>query len=168
VAATISARTPTDATRPDSTAAATPDSLASPSRTRNAPKQSAAARRLAAAELEDARAWGAPRPIGLALRTQRLIEGGDTGIELLREAVAELERSPSPVEQARALIDPGAALHRSGRRREARESLRRGADLARRCEAHALTSRALEKLRAAGARPRRLELSGVEALTPGA
>ena len=84
----------------------------------------------AAAELEDARAWDAPRPIGLALRTQGLIEGGDAGVELLREAVTELERSPSPVEQARALIDLGAALRRSGLRRDAREPLRRGLDLA--------------------------------------
>ena len=44
--------------------------------------------------------------------------------------------------------------------------MRRGLDLARRCEAHSLTSRAREELRAAGARPRRLELTGVEALTP--
>ena len=78
-------------------------------------------------ELADARAWGAPRPIGLALRTQGLIEGGDAGIELLREAVAELERSPSPVEQARALIDLGAALRRSGRRQDARGPLRQRA-----------------------------------------
>jgi len=124
------------------------------------------ARRFAAAELDAARAWGAPRPIGLALRTQGLIAGGDAGIDLLQAAVAELERSPSPVEQARALIDLGAALRRSGRRQDARAPLRRGLDRARRCEAHALTGRALEELRAAGGRPRRLELTGVEALTP--
>jgi DNA-binding CsgD family transcriptional regulator len=124
------------------------------------------ARELAADELRDARAWTAPRPIGIALRTQGLIEGGDEGIELLREAVAELERSPSPVEQARALIDLGAALRRGGQRRDARDPLRQGLDLARRCEAHGLAERAQEELRATGARPRRLELTGVEALTP--
>ena len=124
------------------------------------------ARRLAAEELDDARTWGAPRPVGLARRTQGLIEGGDAGIELLRDAVNELERSPSPVEQARALIDLGAALRRSGRRQDARGPLRQGLDLARRCEAHSLTGSALEELRAAGARPRRLALTGVEALTP--
>jgi DNA-binding CsgD family transcriptional regulator len=124
------------------------------------------ARRFAAAELDDARAWGAPRPIGLALRTEGLIEGGDAGVELLQQSVTELERSPSPVEQARALIDLGAALRRGGRRQDARAPLRRGLDRARRCQAHSLTSRAREELRAAGARPRRLELTGVEALTP--
>ena len=36
----------------------------------------------------------------------------------------------------------------------------------RRCGAHALSDRALEELRASGARPRRLELTGVGALTP--
>ncbi len=124
------------------------------------------ARRFAAAEAEDARAWGAPRAIGLALRTQGLIEGGDAGVELLRQAVAELERSPSPVEQARALIDLGAALRRGGQRQDARGPLRRGLDQARRCQAHSLTSHAREELRATGARPRRLDLTGVEALTP--
>jgi DNA-binding CsgD family transcriptional regulator len=124
------------------------------------------ARRVAAAELDDARAWDAPRPIGLALRTLGLVEGGGAGIELLRQAVTELERSPSPVEQARALIDLGAALRRSGRRQDAREPLRRALELARRCEAHGLTARAREELRSAGARPRRLELTGVAALTP--
>ena len=122
--------------------------------------------RFAAAELADARAWGAPRPIGLALRSLGMIEGGDAGIEVLQEAVAELERSPSPVEQARAMVDLGAALRRSGRRRDARKPLRRGLDLAVRCAAHALTNRARDELRAAGARPRRLELTGVDALTP--
>jgi DNA-binding CsgD family transcriptional regulator len=124
------------------------------------------ARRFAAAEMDDARAWGAPRPIGLALRTHGLIEGGDAGVELLQQAVTELERSPSPVEQARALVDLGAALRRGGRRQDARGPLRRGLDLGRRCEAHALTSRAREELRAAGARPRRHQLTGAEALTP--
>jgi DNA-binding CsgD family transcriptional regulator/ribosomal protein S18 acetylase RimI-like enzyme len=122
--------------------------------------------RFAAAELEDARRWQAPRPIGIALRAQGLIEGGDGGVDLLREAVTELERSPSPVEHARALIDLGAALRRSGRRRDAREPLRRGLDVATSHEAHALTRRARDELLAAGARPRRLELSGVAALTP--
>jgi DNA-binding CsgD family transcriptional regulator len=124
------------------------------------------ARRLAASELDDARAWEGPRPIGIALRTSGLVEGGDDGIDLLRAAAAELERSPSPVERARALIELGAALRRSGRRRDAREPLRQALDIARRCEAHALTSRADEELRASGARPRRTELSGAEALTP--
>jgi DNA-binding CsgD family transcriptional regulator len=80
--------------------------------------------------------------------------------------VAELSRSPSPVERARALVDLGAALRRRGLRREAREPLRQALDVARRCEAHAVTGAALEELRASGARPRRLQLTGVEALTP--
>jgi hypothetical protein len=66
--------------------------------------------------------------------------------------VTELQRSPSPVEHARALIDLGAALRRSGRRRDAREPLRRGLDVAASHEAHALTRRARDELLAAGAR----------------
>jgi DNA-binding CsgD family transcriptional regulator len=125
-----------------------------------------AARGFADDELADARAWGAPRPLGIALRTQGLIEGDDLGIELLQEAVAELDRSPSPVEQARALIDLGGAMRRSGRRQDARAPLRRGLDLALRRGAHALAARARDELRAAGARPRRLRLTGADALTP--
>jgi DNA-binding CsgD family transcriptional regulator len=124
------------------------------------------ARELVADELRDARRWGAPRAIGIALRTHGLIEGGDAGIELLSESAAELRRSPSPVEEARTLIDLGAALRRGGRRRDAREPLTRGLDVARRCQAHGLAERAQEELRAAGARPRRLDLTGAEALTP--
>ena len=81
--------------------------------------------------------------------------------------MSELERSPSPVEQTRALIDLGAALRRSGRRRDARDPLRRALDLARRCgAARAGAIAPCEELQASGARPRRLELTGVGALTP--
>ena len=46
---------------------------------------------LAREEVELARAWGSPRPIGVALRARGLAEGGDEGIETLRESVAVLE-----------------------------------------------------------------------------
>jgi DNA-binding CsgD family transcriptional regulator len=124
------------------------------------------ARRLVGEELDRARAFGAPGPIGIALRASGLVEGGDTGLELLSEAVAVLERSPARLEYARALIDLGAALRRAGHRSEAQPTLRNGLDLARRCGAIALTERAHEELLAAGARPRRLAISGLESLTP--
>ncbi|MEO2105509.1 MAG: helix-turn-helix transcriptional regulator, partial [Actinomycetota bacterium] len=49
---------------------------------------------------------------------------------------------------------------------DARTPLRQALDLAHRCGATGLESRAREELLAAGARPRRAALSGVEALTP--
>jgi DNA-binding CsgD family transcriptional regulator len=70
------------------------------------------------------------------------------------------------LEHARALADLGAALRRAGCRAEAREPLRAGLDLAHRQGAWALAERARTELVASGARPRRVLLSGVDALTP--
>ncbi len=73
---------------------------------------------------------------------------------------------PAPLEQARAQIELGAALRRANRRAEARKPLRAGMDGAQCCGAIALASRARDELRATEARPRRLMLSGADALTP--
>jgi DNA-binding CsgD family transcriptional regulator len=124
------------------------------------------ARRLAAAELDLARSFGAPRALGVALRAAGLVARGDEGLALLAEAVGVLEASPAKLEHARALADYGAALRRAGQRKEARARLRLALDLADRCRATALAERAREELVGAGARPRRERLSGVEALTP--
>jgi DNA-binding CsgD family transcriptional regulator len=56
-------------------------------------------------------------------------------------------------------------LRPQGQRSEAREPLRAGLDLAQRCGATALVERAHSELMATGARPRRLVLSGLDALT---
>jgi DNA-binding CsgD family transcriptional regulator len=113
-----------------------------------------------------ARAWGAPRPLGTALRHAGLVRGADGGLDLLREAVQVLEPSPSRLAQAWAFTDLGSALRRAGRRSEAVDTLRRGLDLAHRCGAHPLAARARDELAVAGARPRRHALTGADALTP--
>ncbi|HEX8123047.1 MAG TPA: AAA family ATPase [Solirubrobacteraceae bacterium] len=117
------------------------------------------------AMLREARDWGTPRAIGMALHASGLLEGGDRGIELLTEACAVLDDSPAPLEHARALCDLGAALRRSNRRADARLPLRRALDLADACGARPLAERARQELRAAGGRPRRPRMSGVDALT---
>jgi DNA-binding CsgD family transcriptional regulator len=124
------------------------------------------ARRLAAEELELARAWGTPGVIGAAQRVAGLVAEREPGIELLREAVATLEGSEAKLEHAHALVDLGAALRRAGKRTEARERLAAGLELADKCGATALVNMAEAELRAAGARPRRRALSGVASLTP--
>jgi DNA-binding CsgD family transcriptional regulator len=124
------------------------------------------ARRLAAEEVELARQWGAPRALGKALRTAGLVEGGEAGLALLRDAVEVLEDSSALLERAHALTELGAALRRANRRAEAREPLRRGLELAHGCDAKPLAGRAHTELVATGARPRRLVLSGLESLTP--
>ncbi len=125
-----------------------------------------AARSLARDELGLARSWVAPRPLGRSLRVLGLIEGGNEGIQRLREAVAVLENSPARLEHAYALTDLGAALRRANRRADAREILRKALELAQRLSAQVLAERAHDELVATGARPRRLLLSGVDALTP--
>lgn len=124
------------------------------------------AREIAADEVSLARRFGARRPLGMALRSAGVAEGGEAGVEFLREAVEVLEPSPSRLEHCRAAIELGTALRGSGEKREAREVLRRGLDMAQRFGAWALVERAEVELRASGARPRRRSLSGPESLTP--
>ena len=109
-----------------------------------------------------ARRFGAPRALGIALRVRGLVSGM---LEPLREAVVLLEPTPARLELARSRVDLGAALRRANHRVDARTELAAGQDLARRCGADALVERAGEELRAAGARPRRLAVSGADALT---
>jgi DNA-binding CsgD family transcriptional regulator len=116
-------------------------------------------------ELEQARKIGQPRAIGVALRAYGLLSTGEPQISLLAQAVAALEGCPSQLERAHALTDLGAALRRASRRREARDVLAKGLDLAAASGARALAARAREELVTAGARPRRERLRGVEALT---
>jgi ATP/maltotriose-dependent transcriptional regulator MalT len=123
------------------------------------------ARELAQEELDLARAFAAPRTLGVALRAAGLVAGGQAGLDLLEKAVTVLEDSPAALEHARALTDLGAALRRANRRSQAREPLRRAFDKASRCGADVLAARAREELAATGARPRKAELTGLEALT---
>jgi DNA-binding CsgD family transcriptional regulator/Flp pilus assembly protein TadD len=110
---------------------------------------------LAREELERCRAFGAPAPLGAALRALGLVEPGDSGIAHLQDAVSCLEASEARLEHALALLDLGAALRRAGRRADARRPLRAALDLARACTADAIAVRAHEELITAGARPRR-------------
>lgn len=124
------------------------------------------ARALVDAERADAERIRLPRGIGVALRTTGVLEGGDRGIELLREAVDVLGRSPARLEHARALVELGAALRRANQRAAAREPLRAGLDAAIGCGATRLGEHARTELAATGAKPRRLRITGRDALTP--
>jgi DNA-binding CsgD family transcriptional regulator len=86
-------------------------------------------------------------------------------LALLEESARVLDGSQAELERARTLSELGAALRRAGRRAEAREHLRGALDLARRCGADAVAERAHTELRATGARPRSLALSGPASLT---
>jgi DNA-binding CsgD family transcriptional regulator len=124
------------------------------------------ARQLNGESIALARRLERTRALGIGLRTAGALAAGSEAVERLREAVEVLTDAPARLEHARALVDLGSALRRQNHRREAREPLREGAELARRCGATALVERGQAELIAAGARPRRVALSGVEALTP--
>jgi len=117
-------------------------------------------------ELALARRYGAPRPIANALLAAAQLAASEERLDLLREAVAILEDSTARLTRARAFVELGGALRRGGARVDARDPLRRGLELATQCGAHALAVRARAELVATGARPRRPELTGPDALTP--
>jgi len=124
------------------------------------------ARRLAGEETELAHRFGASRQIGVALRAAGLIEGGESGAELLAEAASVLEEGEDRLEHARALVDLGASMRRANKRSPAREPLHRGLELALSCGGVALADRARVELLAAGDRPRMARGEGADALTP--
>ena len=120
---------------------------------------------LAEEELQLARVFGAPRALGVALRAVGVVAGRDRGASLLREAIDAFERGDAGLEKARALADLGAMLRRRNRRTEARELLREALDTAHRAGARPLAAYAETELRATGARPRRVVLTGLDSLT---
>jgi DNA-binding CsgD family transcriptional regulator len=124
-----------------------------------------AAEDLAEEELELSRAFGASRALGVSLRAAGVVAGGERGARLLREAVDAFERCDARLERARALADLGAMLRRRNRRAEARELLREALDVAHRARAGTLADYAETELRATGARPRRVVLTGLDSLT---
>ncbi|NEA36885.1 LuxR family transcriptional regulator [Streptomyces sp. SID13031] len=127
--------------------------------------RTAEATRLAFAEIELARRWGAPFALGRAIRVAGRIARGEAGLDLLHEAVDVLTGSTARLEHAKALVDLGAALRRGNARVEARTPLATGLELAYRCGAAPVVEFARTELRASGARPRRMMTSGAGSLT---
>jgi DNA-binding CsgD family transcriptional regulator len=123
------------------------------------------ARRLSNEEVTLARAFGAPRALGVALKAAGVVAGGQRGETLLREAIEVLAGPDTRLQQAEALAELGALLRRNNHRVEARHLLRQAVDAAHHLGATALAERAETELRATGAKPRRVLLSGLEALT---
>jgi len=124
------------------------------------------AARLAREGLERALTFGAPGVISAALQAAALTGPRAQALGLLTEAVSALDDSPLRLERARALVELGAALRRSGERATARARLEEGLEIARSCAAIPLAERAYQELRAAGVRPRKVLRTGVDSLTP--
>jgi len=120
---------------------------------------------LADEQLAVARRRGLPTAEArLLLARARALDAPDR-VVALEEAVRAARRSPSRLVRAEALGELGAALRRTGERVAARPPLREARELAHQCGATGLETRAHEELLIAGARPRRMALSGVDALT---
>ena len=125
----------------------------------------AGGRELIQTELSQAQAFGAPGAVGRAMRALASVSAPAEALETMEAAVELLRPSQAALERATAMVDFGAALRRAGKRRDAVPMLREGLDLAERCGADALVTRAMNEASAAGARPRRTALHGREALT---
>ena len=97
------------------------------------------------------------------VRAQLLI--GDERLDELRSTAELAGRSPLLTARAEILTELGSALRREGQRVECRDILREAREAAHRSGATALEERAHEELIVAGARPRRVALSGVSGLT---
>jgi DNA-binding CsgD family transcriptional regulator len=123
------------------------------------------ARDLVADELDRASAFGARRPLGVALRAAGRVHDGAERLAFLEQAADVLTGSEARLEEALALTDLGAELRRGGRRGDARRRLRDAMELARACGADAASARAHDELVAAGARPRRDPLESRSTLT---
>ncbi len=124
------------------------------------------AHRLATENVEISRRSQAASAIGRALVTLAKVGDPRHSEALLSEANRTLAESSAALDRASALVENGSALARSGRTEEARDYLRSGLDLAYRCGAARLAARARRELVAAGGRPRRNALSGINGLTP--
>jgi DNA-binding CsgD family transcriptional regulator len=123
------------------------------------------AARAAELDLQLAREFGAPISLGVALCAAGVVAGGREGEALLQEAIDTLDAAGATVERARAQTELGALMRRGNRRVQARQLLREALDTAHHAGAHPLAERATTELRATGAKPRRVVLTGLEALT---
>ncbi|MDQ6745271.1 MAG: helix-turn-helix transcriptional regulator, partial [Actinomycetota bacterium] len=136
-------------------------SLASPL---NATGETREAELLIEEEIDLARAHGAPRAIGRALRIAGA-HAGASGEPLLHEAIEVLADTSAVLECAHAKYALGRLRLDRGEPRQARGPLREALDHAHSCGALALSARARAALITSGARPRRTSLSGPDALT---
>lgn len=124
------------------------------------------ARALACEEVERSRAFGAARPLAVALRALAGLSGGPGGVARLEEADRLLAALPDTLERARTLVELGAALRRAGNRTEARQQLTAGMKLAQRIGASHVEGVARSELRLAGTRLAKVGVGPSTALTP--
>ncbi|CAG7657080.1 ATP-binding protein [Actinacidiphila bryophytorum] len=112
-----------------------------------------------------ARRFGTQSAVGQALHALAAVTPLPGRAGVLAEAVAHLERSPSGYDLARALVDHGVTLRRTGLPQQAAEQLHRGLESAVQCGADALAARAREELNATGLWPLQPRTADADSLT---
>jgi tetratricopeptide (TPR) repeat protein len=109
---------------------------------------------LAREHLDQARAFGARRCLGVALRTMAAVtRESDARVTWLTESIEVLNGSASPLELAGALVDLGALMVTRGDHDSARSSLDQGLTLASASKAEGLVRIAEAHLASIGSRP---------------
>lgn len=126
----------------------------------------AAAVEMAKQSVEACRAQGAPVPLGRALRL--LAEAGEASdrSDLLNESVSILAAAGAELERAKSLALLGATTRIAGHDVEARKPLTDALGLAASAGAAPLVAFVSDELAATGAKPRRIDSSGSNGLTP--
>ena len=121
---------------------------------------------IAAENLQLARSFGSPVTVAEALACAARFQSADAQVDLLDEAVAVVAETEAELLRCNLLIDLGFARHYAGDSAAARVAFRDGADHATRLGVTRLAGMAGRGLLACGARPRRLQTSGLQSLTP--
>ena len=125
------------------------------------------AKELASGHLDAARAFGARRSLGAALRAMAdSTQDNDDRVNWLIESVKVLDESPARLEMAGAMIDLGVALLERRDAETARTLFQQSATIALACRAERLAELANSHLRVLGSRPRQMDSSGMDSLTP--
>ena len=112
-----------------------------------------------------AQRWGTAAARGATRRLEALTHPGNARLAGLAAAQTLLAGSSARLEHARCQLDLGVAQQAAGHTREARDALRAAYDGAGRCGSVLLAQQAHAQLVATGARPRRQQLTGLQALT---
>ena len=110
------------------------------------------ARTLGDSEVELARTWGAPGPLGRALVAAAAARDLPQQLVMLREAADVLDGTECRLDQARALVNLGRVQLQAGDSRAARPVLSSGLELALACGSQRLARPARQALQAAGGR----------------
>jgi DNA-binding CsgD family transcriptional regulator len=121
---------------------------------------------VAGENLQLARAFGSPITVAEALACNARFQPANAQVELLNEALGLVAGTQAELLRCNLLIDLGFARHYAGDAAAARTAFRDGADHATRLGVTRLAGVAGRGLLACGARPRRLQTSGLQSLTP--